>query len=316
MFFSWHDADYDKLARSYLAGNFHALLIYGGARSGQNEFVTYLVKFMLCNNPHGLQACDNCASCVLLRENNHPDLYILVADESEERKTLQIKVEQIRALNEFAYRSTHTSNKKIIYLPRLHELNTNSANALLKVLEEPPQNCIFILQAEDIARVLPTIKSRCFKFALSKPERDEALQYIADVPNADFWLQYYEGEPLFEILFSDEQLHALLNVLQTPSIENILAASKELDPKKIGMAIIMEFVLKWLNDLMQVVCSVEPNYFKTNVDGLTKLAPRVNKDKLYQLQQDVIFLLEWSNHPLNHKLQFENILFKYQQLYV
>lgn len=316
MLFAWHDSDYNRLARSYLAGNFHALLIYGGARSGQNELVNHLLKFILCDNKNELQPCDNCTSCIIFRENNHPDLYTLAADDSEERKTLQIKVEQIRWLNEFASRSTHSSQKKIIYLPRLQELNTNSANALLKVLEEPPQKCIFILQADDIARVLPTIKSRCFKFALSKPQRNEAIQYIADVPHADFWLQYYEGEPLFDILLSEEQLQIFLKVLQTPSVENILVASKELDPKKIGMAVIMEFILKWLNDLMQVVCNVEPNYFKTYADGLTKLIPKVNNEKLYQLQQDVIFLLEWSNHPLNQKLQFENILFKYQQIYV
>lgn len=316
MLFPWQNEDYQKLANSFIKGNFHALLIYGGVRSGGSEIIAEILRFVLCQNKHNLHACEQCNSCVLFRENNHPDLYILAADDSEERKTLTIKVEQIREVTDFSYRSLHLSSHKIIFIPHLEELNMSSSNALLKVLEEPPGKCIFVLHATDLSRVLPTIKSRCFKFGLSKPSYNQALQNLSDIPDAEFWLRYYDGEPLFEVPFTAEQKNIFINVLQTPSIGNIFNLTKEIDPKKIGMAIILDFFLKWLSDLIQVAEGAEVSYFVENIQNIQKLVPRINKDKFYNLQQEVVFLIEWSNHPLNHKLQLENLLFKYQQIYV
>lgn len=316
MLFTWLQDDYKQLAASFIAGNFHALLVSGAARSGQQTLIDQLIQFMLCQSPQNNEPCGKCSACVLYHEHNHPDLFTLTADNSEERKTLQIKVDQIRDVIEFAHRSLHLAVKKIIYIPRLAELNISSSNALLKILEEPPSNCIFVLQADDIARVLPTIKSRCFKYQLHKPTHEQALAELKDVPNAKFWLKYFDGEPLFDVPFGHEQLDVLLATLQKPSIENIFALTKELDPKKIGIDIILEFIFKWLSDLIQVNQGSNANYFSTYGESLHSLAKRLDKDKFYNLQSDIVFLLGWSSHPLNHKLQLENLLFKYQQLYV
>lgn len=316
MLYPWQKNDYQKLASSFLRGNFHALLIYGGIRCGTNTLIDELLQFMLCHQRNGLDACGSCPSCRLYQEHNHPDLYILAADEAEERKTLQIKVNQIREVTEFVYRSSHLSGTKVVYLPRLQELNISSANALLKILEEPPVDCIFILQAEDIARVMPTIKSRCLKYSVTRPTYEQAVAVLDSSADIDFWLRYYDGEPLFEIPFTVEQKKLLIETLQTPSISNIFTLTKELDPKKIGMAKLLEFFIKWQSDLMQVACACSPSYFVDSNQALQQLARRLNKDKLYALQDDSIFLLEWHNHPLNHKLQLENLLLKYQQIYV
>lgn len=316
MLYSWQNDDYQKLATSFLRRNFHALLVYGGVRSGASVLVDELIKFILCQNPNGISACGGCAACKLYQEGNHPDLYLLAAIESEERKSVQIKIDQIRDVTNFAYRSSHLGNNKVIYLPRLSELNLNSANALLKILEEPPADCVFILQAEDVARVMPTIKSRCFKYGLQRPNREQALSVLDIGADSEFWLRYYDGEPLFEIPFTAEQKNIFITTLQTPSITNIFGLVKELDPKKIGMAKLLEFFIKWQGDLMQVASACSPSYFIDSHDALRQLVVRLNKNKLYELQNDSVFILEWHNHPLNHKLQFENLLLKYQQIYV
>lgn len=315
MLASWSVDDYSRLAEAFNSNSFHALLLFGASRSGGETVANKLQQYILCQSPTSLEPCERCSSCILYKEHNHPDLFILAADDSEERKTLSIKIEQIRELIDFAYRSTHLSTRQVIYLPRLEELNLNSSNALLKILEEPPQKCIFILQAIDIARVLPTIKSRCFKYKLQKPNYSVALSEVANVKNAEFWLRYYDGEPYFTAPFDDFQYELLRKTLQTPSIDNIFTLTKELDPKKYGVDNLLEFLLKWLTDLMQIAEGSPASYFTNDVSNIQKLATRLNKDKLYNLQSDIVFLLQWSNHPLNHKLQWENVLLKYQQLF-
>ncbi|MDD3267309.1 MAG: hypothetical protein PHC75_09060, partial [Burkholderiales bacterium] len=145
---------------------------------------------------------------------------------------------------------------------------------------------------------------------------EEALLHVNDVEHKDFWLTYFDGEPLFEVPLSNEQLQIAVGALSTPSIENITNFVKALDVKKVPFIISLELVLKWLNDLIQVALGANPTYFMIYSNNLAKLSARANKDKLYSLQNDIVFLLEWGNHPLNQKLQLENILYKYQQIYV
>ncbi len=316
MLYDWQDTDYKNLVNSFHNTQLNAVLISNGVNSGQNNLVAEFKNYILCSDRQGYFACGVCQSCILLRENNHPDVYFLNAEESDERKNNWIKVEQIRNVIEFVSRSNHISIYKIVIIPRAQDLNINSANALLKILEEPPKNCLFILQADNQSQLLPTIKSRCFKYQLSLPNLEQAKPLLTVHNNAEFWLNYFNGEPFFEVPFSDEQFECLINTLIKPSVGNIFILSKEVDPKKIGMDNITTFMLKWLQDLVLVKQNISVNYFNAQYQGLVQLSSRVNFENLFILCDDLIFLNEWSSHPLNHKLQFENILFKYQQLYV
>lgn len=318
MLYPWQESDYKYLIDSYVRGNFTCLLVQGAANSGREKLLDRLINYMLCLDIVANQPCGKCSACILFAENNHPDYYILAADSSEERKNNTIKVEQIRDLIDFAIKSRHISTQKIIFLPDVGQLNLNSANALLKILEEPPQGCIFILWAANISQVLPTILSRAFKYQLRIPTREQALAHMvaaADI-NAKFWLDYFGGEPLFEIPLDNDQLGLLQNGLLKPSIDNIFNLTRELDPKKIGMRIWLEFLSKWLTDLSSLKLGGKAAYFIGLTDSLAALARQVNLTKLFNFYDELIFMLPWSEHPLNHKLQLENLLFEYQQIYI
>lgn len=316
--YSWHKQDYLNLAANIQKRNFGALLLHGAANSGRAELTNQLIQFALCQSPQDLQACGECSSCILWSEGNHPDIMLLAGDNSEERKSLQIKVEQVREVIDFASKSRHLSPRKIIHLPDALQLNLNSANALLKILEEPAPNCIFILQTNNINKLLPTIKSRCFKYQLAHPTWDEGLSVVREnnLDNAEFWLRYFNGEPLFIPPFESYELVQLKSALLRPSIDAIFALVKELDPKRVGMAHLLDFMLKWLSDLLLVRQGSDASYFVNETEAMQKLVVKINYDKFFNLQEDMVFLTLWSEHPLNHKLQFENILFKYQQIYV
>ena len=317
MLYPWQIEDYQSLIESFNRGNFNCLLIYGAVNSGRELLRELVIKYMLCLNPENSEPCNKCSACILIAEGNHPDLYILAPEENDERKNSNIKVEQVRDMIDFALKSQHVSARKVVLLPDAEQLNINSSNALLKILEEPPLNCLFVLQVANINRVLPTILSRSFKYRLQTPSKAEALNYIAklDDPNAKFWLDYFAGEPLFDIPLNNSQLQLLIEGLLKPSIENIFMLSRELDPKKIGFAMWLEFLVKWSSDLMTVKLGGQACYFSDITDKLALLATRANSEKLFCLHDELLFMTPWSEHPINYKLHLENFLFKYQQIY-
>jgi DNA polymerase-3 subunit delta' len=90
----------------------------------------------------------------------HTDL--LVLDESSATgRTSQIPVEAVRGLSPFLHQTAGEGGRRIVVVDALDEINTAGANALLKLLEEPPAGAVLILVAHSLARVLPTIRSRC-----------------------------------------------------------------------------------------------------------------------------------------------------------
>jgi DNA polymerase-3 subunit delta' len=297
--------------------NSGGILIHGAVNSGADKLLHKIINLALCQAPINNEPCGECSACKVFALENHPDYFHLEAEELEERKNATIKIEQIRRVIDFASTSVHLSKRKIIYLADAKQLNLNSANALLKILEEPPSNCLFIIYAANINRILPTILSRCFKYQLHLPTLEQALAVLPEQSEENsFWLQYFDGEPFFEAPFASEQLELFINGLQRPSIEMVFELSKNLDPKKLGMANLVDFMLKWLSDLLILKQGGVATYFTNEGSVPLSLLARLNLDKLFALQEELVFLREWSEHPLNHKLQFENLLFKYQQIYV
>jgi DNA polymerase-3 subunit delta' len=89
-----------------------------------------------------------------------------------------IKIEQIRNLADFMNISTHRQGLRVVVLYPAEALNTPASNALLKTLEEPPPGTLFLLASNSLDRLLPTILSRCRKFALPMPSHEQALTWL------------------------------------------------------------------------------------------------------------------------------------------
>ena len=151
----------------------HAILIDGDVGTGRHTLSAYLSCAIVCSDDN--IPCFKCHNCHLARENNHPDITVLVPEEGKK----SISVKQIRQLKANSYIKPHTASSKVFVIDYAHTLNEESQNALLKVLEEPPQNTFFILIAESKASLLTTVISRCVTFSLNVPTSDEALDYIS-----------------------------------------------------------------------------------------------------------------------------------------
>lgn len=136
----------------------HAYLITGPEQVGKTSLARLFAQSLNCREAH--PPCGQCRSCRLIATDRHPDVR-LVLPEISGRGNLNLKIDQIRALQHELNLGTYESAHKIAILKRFDAANVNAANAFLKTLEEPPAGVILLLTASDSDGVLPTIASRC-----------------------------------------------------------------------------------------------------------------------------------------------------------
>jgi DNA polymerase III subunit delta' len=320
--YPWQEKDY--IVFDGLTNNLpHALLLSANTFCGQGALVKSYTMRLLCEAPKSQElggdvvkrACGECQSCTLFINNSHPDYYLLTPDLEESKKNISVDI--IRSMVEFLALTPHISSKKIVVLPNTDWLNISSANALLKTLEEPPTYVTFVLQTTNLSNVLPTIKSRCYKYTLKQPEFSVSLNYLErlDVENPKFWLTYYDNAPLFELEINQKQLQILVDTLLKPSIDNVFAACTEFDGKKVNFGFVLEFLSKWLQDLVASKLNSDLKYFVDYHESINKLSMQLQLERAFFLHDQINFLLNWSTHPLNYKLQLENLLLQYQSAF-
>jgi len=158
-----------KLLSAQDDNRLHHALLLSGVRQDKEEWALQFAKYLLCEQPSTI-ACDTCQSCHFFAENYHPDMRVLGQELSN-----PVKVDDIREIVQFVSQSPHTSPVKVIVICHAHLLNVSSQNALLKILEEPPENIHFILTSAKPHLLLPTIKSRCIKYTFKDIDQAESL---------------------------------------------------------------------------------------------------------------------------------------------
>lgn len=150
----------------------HALLIEGESGNGKRTLAHYIAKAAVCGGQN--PPCDECHGCHLADVGSHPDISVLSPADGKKN----ITVGQIRILRNEAYVRPHMANKRVFIIDRADTMNEQAQNALLKVLEEPPESVIFILTAQSKSALLDTVISRCTLLSLYPPESSAAAEYI------------------------------------------------------------------------------------------------------------------------------------------
>lgn len=155
----------------------HFYLISGPAGSGKHTLAKLLSAAILCKNEH--KPCLSCNACRKVMGNQHPDC-ITVTD--PDHKTVAVDI--VRDARADMYVMPNESDRKIYIFPQ--ELRTEGQNALLKILEEPPEYGVFILLSDNPEKLLPTVRSRCTELSLlALPEETLRQALRAEFPETD-----------------------------------------------------------------------------------------------------------------------------------
>ncbi|WP_318451037.1 DNA polymerase III subunit delta' [Photobacterium leiognathi] len=151
----------------------HAILLLAVKGSGRDVLARQLAKTVLCQNSE-TEPCGVCHSCKLFEANSHPDFHVI----KPEQEGKQIGVDAVRQCNRWATETSQLNGQRVILIEHADAMGEAGANAILKTLEEPPQGCQFILTAQSLDSLLPTIVSRCNKWRLPIPAEVNVKQWV------------------------------------------------------------------------------------------------------------------------------------------
>lgn len=310
----------------------HAVLFHGPAGIGKADFIEHFAQSLLCEDVRADgHPCNACASCGWFVQQSHPDFRRIRpealeedgagdGEEGEEKKkskapSKEIKIEQVRSLADFMNISTHRQGLRVVVLYPAEALNMPASNALLKTLEEPPPGTVFLLSSNSLDRLLPTILSRCRKFALAMPPHGEALAWLESqgVAQADGWLSEQGGAPLAALAQAEtgsrEEMDTLLQYLANPSVENALRTADKM--QKVPLTSVVAWQQRWLYDLFSLKLSGRIRYYPRYKRELKGLADRVPVSGLLAAIKSTAERRATSDHPLSPKLFLEDLLLDY-----
>lgn len=190
----WHQDVFRQLQSQYEAQRLgHAWLFTGHQGTGKLTLALYLAQYLLCTKPDAGKPCGTCQDCHLFSVDTHPDFRLM------QPETKLIKIEQVRDTIDFAQNMSRRGGMKVLVFEPAEAMNLNAANALLKLLEEPPQGTLLLLISHQPGLLLATIRSRCQVLRCGLPPRELALDWMQSsgfAGNAGLALQRAGGAPL------------------------------------------------------------------------------------------------------------------------
>ena len=225
----------------------HAFLFTGPRGTGKTSTARILAKSLNCKNGPTIHPCGECESCLDIM--NSVPIDVIEIDAASNRK-----VEDTQSiLEKIQYVPVH-GKYKIYIIDEVHMLTNHAFNALLKTLEEPPENVIFILATTEVHKVLDTIKSRCQRFDFRRITTDDIvkhLRYISDEEKINI-----SDDALFTI--AKNSAGGMRDSISLLDQLSLLGVSKEITSEDVN-AVLGRISFDVLNKLSDKIISSSPN---------------------------------------------------------
>ena len=251
----------DSLMRSVQAGRIvHALLFAGPPGTGKRTAAARLAQSLVCTGSHA--PCGVCPACRQFLSGSHPDVHRIAPEKG------MIRIDAIRDLLETVALTPYSAKMHISIIEGADLMNPNSQNALLKTLETPTGQVMFILIAERLSGLLPTVISRCQMLRFSPlplkdcaaalvqkgipPEEAERLAALGQ-GSVGQALQIHGDEGYLTL--RGQVLQALQALKDDASV---LSAAQPLSGSKVDAAAVLDLLELWARDLMAVQNGAEP----------------------------------------------------------
>ena len=268
----------------------HALLLRGREGIGVTQFARRLAAALVCRDPSpGHRPCGSCQSCGLTAAGSHPDLIIV---EPEEGKST-ISVVQVRHLVDALGLAPKLAGPKIALLSPAESLTREAANSLLKTLEEPPGDAVFLLVSHSSTKVPATVRSRCQRIDFAAPCRQEARQWLVEhVPQAvdvELALDIAGGAPFRALAMMKEDQLLLRGKVFGSFVEAVTGQADPLAVAKVWRLFGTKEVLQWLTSFaadcikLSQAASASRIVNRDLVSALTNLVQGVEPWRFYEL---------------------------------
>ncbi|GHU07831.1 DNA polymerase III subunit delta' [Betaproteobacteria bacterium] len=329
----------------------HALLITGAAGLGKRDFAEALAARLLCEHPLASgEACGTCLPCRWRLSGNHPDLHRLVPEseagegaeegegtagegkekagaenaKAEKTRSSQILIDQVRAVQEALTLTAHHGGRRVVIVDPAEAMNAYTANALLKLLEEPPPGCTFLLVSPALKKLLPTIRSRCQQWPMPRPDAGQLRRWQAGTAVSGRLLAVTGGTPLAAERLAAQGVEALLArfvadlcaadfdpLRLAGQWESWLKKDKVMLAAGIGLVTLVDWMQRWVSDLVALRLGGRVRYFPAEQQNLSGLAARMSVAGATSCYNDLINIRRVSAHPLNLRLFLEDMLLRY-----
>ena len=339
----WHLADWSRIAAS-VAGLHHGLMLTGSAGIGKREFAVKLAQRLLCGLPRDGVPCGDCQDCKLFGAASHPDFHVLttefesiygridlvkrysdryqdsVARDKKPNPGKVIPVDHVRLLIDRFYQSSHISAARVALILPADRMNASAANALLKLLEEPPENALFILVTEFPGMLPSTVRSRCILNTLSVPALPDARRWIslqAGNNEAEKLPQDFTGGPIDAL----QDLESGLIQQQQENLEDLFKIiAGQSDPVVLAAKLAKQDVLPllvWLHQLSSDWIKWQAVGNKSFRMGKFELkSDKLSPIKLHTLYDKIGRYKRMARDQLNAQLALEELLIFMQQIFV
>jgi DNA polymerase-3 subunit delta' len=314
--YPWLEAPWRSLLGARLGARLsHALLISGAGGLGKRALAQRLGQALLCARPGpGGEACHSCPACHLFQAGTHPD-FVLV-EPAEPGKA--ILVDQVRTLCAELALKSHGGRYKVAVLQPAERMNLAAANSLLKTLEEPTDNTVLILVAEQPSQLPATVRSRCQTIAVRPPEPALAQKWLTKrLPSGSdsaLLLRLARGGPLRALEMAERDLVAQ----RQRRLEEFQAVhSGRSDPLALAADWARDAELEplyWVQDWIQDMIRICTNGQRLAASGsqeakvLERMAESIDCQQLFVRLDQVSEALRLSATGVNRQLMLEDLL--------
>ena len=308
--------------RQLLQQRGHAWLLHGASGLGQYPLALELARAWLCDTPTPDGACGRCASCHAIDVRTHADLFVLMPevdmvelgwplgekaqaeiDDKKRKPSREIRIDAMRDAIEFAQRTSGRGRGKAVLVYPAERMNTVTANALLKTLEEPPGDVRFVLATEAAHQLLPTIRSRCLGHTMAWPAASQAANWLTQqgVPPGDVaaLLAAAGGRPEDALAYSRGGVGAK----QWAALPKAMARGDVSVLSSWSPARIVDGLLKLCHDLMAVRAGAAPRFFSA-----ADLPKPPSFDALATWSRELARTFRTVEHPYNAGLLLEALV--------
>ncbi|NOG83203.1 MAG: DNA polymerase III subunit delta' [Candidatus Scalindua sp. AMX11] len=311
----------------------HAYIFTGQEGVGKSLFTKEFIKALTClENENG--HCDVCHNCSRINGHNHPDVHWEVLDKKEKF----IKIERVRNLQHTASLCPVELNSKIFVIQDAERMNEEAANCLLKTIEEPTPNTLFILITNSLSRLKKTIVSRCqvirFKSIHSQVIREYLMKKFNNDGEEIEWAAKYscgsigKACALLKEDFFKENNNVINKISRLNTEQNIscaeefvnsaLTPTRSLEEGRQVLRDILNCILRYYRDMLIFKINKRENSDKARLplfnanrsDTIQLHSDTTSQETIVKIIYEILFSLEYLDANVNIHLLIESLFIR------